>query len=116
MSGIHFMDAVSPAVILAYGVGCIGCQLSGMATGASKIYPRNSWLSFAPDWVWGYTYPNNVLSSGIPIEGCTGKYCNVLANLSFRPRFMKYLGNLRHPLSIRTRIQRPGVMFSAYLI
>ncbi|MGB0645795.1 MAG: prolipoprotein diacylglyceryl transferase [Bradymonadia bacterium] len=120
MSGIHFMDAVSPAVILAYGVGRIGCQLSGDGDwGIENLAKKPDWLSFAPDWVWGYTYPNNVLSSGIPIEGCTGKYCNVLANPVFpTPLYEVLMAVTIFAIlwSIRKRIHRPGVMFSAYLI
>ncbi|HEX6915440.1 MAG TPA: prolipoprotein diacylglyceryl transferase family protein [Chitinophagaceae bacterium] len=33
------------------------------------------WL---PDWLLAYNYPNNVISSGVPLPDCAGKYCNVL--------------------------------------
>ena len=120
MSGIHFMDSVSPAVILAYGVGRIGCQLSGDGDwGIENLAPKPEWMSFLPDWFWGYTYPNNVLSSGIPIEGCVGKYCNVLPN----PVYPTPLYEIMMALTIfailwiiRKRLVKPGVMLSVYLI
>jgi prolipoprotein diacylglyceryltransferase len=120
MSGIHFMDAVSPAVILAYGVGRIGCQLSGDGDwGVENLAPKPDWMSVLPDWFWGYTYPNNVLSSGVPIEGCIGKYCNVLPN----PVFPTPLYEILMALTIfgilwiiRKRLVNPGVMLSVYLI
>jgi len=31
-----------------------------------------------PDWLFAMNFPHNVINEGIPIEGCTGKYCAML--------------------------------------
>lgn len=71
---LPFADSVAPALILAYGVGRIGCQVAGDGDwGTTNPAPNPfSWL---PDWMWSYDYPHNVLSEGVPIEGCVGEYC-----------------------------------------
>ena len=57
----HMMDAAAPGLILAYGVGRIGCQISGDGDwGIANVNPKPEWLSWLPDWLWAYEYPNNV--------------------------------------------------------
>ncbi|MBV9988138.1 MAG: prolipoprotein diacylglyceryl transferase [Chitinophagaceae bacterium] len=74
---IHLADAMAPALMLAYAIGRIGCQVSGDGDwGIPNIRPKPfSWL---PDWMWAYRYPHNVISEGVPIRGCVGQYCNQL--------------------------------------
>ncbi|HZH02013.1 MAG TPA: prolipoprotein diacylglyceryl transferase family protein, partial [Flavisolibacter sp.] len=73
----HLADGVAPALMLAYAIGRIGCQVSGDGDwGIVNNNPKPfSWL---PDWMWAFKYPNNVNEAGVPIPGCVGKYCNVL--------------------------------------
>ena len=77
--GFHIrtaFDAFAPALILAYAVGRIGCQMAGDGDwGIVNQDPMPEWLSFLPEWIWAYDYPHNVAMDGVPIEGCTGKYC-----------------------------------------
>jgi phosphatidylglycerol:prolipoprotein diacylglycerol transferase len=35
-------------------------------------------LGFLPNWFFAYNYPHNVNDVGVPIPGCTGRYCNQL--------------------------------------
>jgi phosphatidylglycerol:prolipoprotein diacylglycerol transferase len=74
---IHLADAMAPALMLAYAIGRIGCQVSGDGDwGIPNIRPKPfSWL---PDWMWAYRYPHNVISEGVPMRGCIGQYCNQL--------------------------------------
>ncbi|MFK7970158.1 MAG: prolipoprotein diacylglyceryl transferase [Bacteroidia bacterium] len=59
---LPFLDVTSMSVILAYGVGRIGCQMSGDGDwGEINNAVKPDWLSWAPDWFWSYDYPNNVL-------------------------------------------------------
>lgn len=76
---IHLADAMAPTMMLAYALGRIGCQVSGDGDwGIVNNNPKPfSWL---PDWLWAYHYPHNVINEGIPINGCTGPYCNQLAS------------------------------------
>ena len=77
----HLIDSAAPGLMLAYGVGRIGCQMSGDGDwGIENLSPKPEWMSFLPDWMWSYNFPNNVINAGVPIEGCTGKFCMQLAN------------------------------------
>ncbi|MEP7171301.1 MAG: prolipoprotein diacylglyceryl transferase family protein, partial [Bacteroidota bacterium] len=67
----HFIDSNATGLMLAYGTGRLGCQISGDGDwGITNLHPKPSWLSFLPDWAWAYNYPHNVNSVGIPIPGC----------------------------------------------
>ncbi len=104
----HLCDAAAPAIMLAYGLGRLGCQFSGdgdwgiyntayvtQADGAlraavpadahyiteiTKGTPGVSYLapSGVPRWLVAMNYPHNVGYEGMPISGCKGEYCNVL--------------------------------------
>lgn len=53
-------DAIAPGLMLGYGIGRIGCQLSGDGDWgiASNIAAKPGFL---PDWLWAETYSNNIL-------------------------------------------------------
>ncbi|MGB3801940.1 MAG: prolipoprotein diacylglyceryl transferase family protein [Lewinella sp.] len=112
------MDAVAPALIVAYGVGRIGCQLSGDGDWGDAIAAiPDGW--FLPDWLYGFDYPNNVLSRGVPIEGCTDLYCNVLPELHYPTPVYEtlmafaiggILWAIRKPLTVY-----PAMLFCIYL-
>ncbi|MFI5196025.1 MAG: prolipoprotein diacylglyceryl transferase [Chitinophagales bacterium] len=104
----HLCDAAAPGIMLAYGIGRLGCQLSG--DGDWGIY-NTAYLSDPegtlraatttdtqhslqmiggapytffpapaglPQWLFGMNYPHNVGNKGTHIQGCVGEYCNVL--------------------------------------
>lgn len=114
----HLTDATAPALMLAYGIGRIGCHISGDGDwGIPNTNPKPfNWL---PDWAWAYTYPNNVISAGIPIPGCEGQYCSQLPVPVYPTAFFETLmclflfGVLWF---FRKKIQIPGRMFALYLI
>ncbi|MDX5320343.1 MAG: prolipoprotein diacylglyceryl transferase [Bacteroidota bacterium] len=116
----HMLDIGAPAMMLAYGVGRIGCQVSGDGDwGIVNTSAKPGWLSWAPDWFWSYTYPNNVLKEGVPIDGCVGEYCYQLAEGVYPTPLYEAIVciSLFFLLwALRTRIQIPGVLFSTYLI
>jgi phosphatidylglycerol:prolipoprotein diacylglycerol transferase len=63
---VHLVDSAAPGLILAYGVGRIGCHLAGDGDwGISNTSAMPEWLAFMPEWIWAYDYPNNVLSEGV---------------------------------------------------
>lgn len=117
---IHMLDIAGPGMMLAYAVGRIGCQLSGDGDwGIENLAPKPSWLSWAPDWVWSFKYPHNVVNEGVPIPGCVGNYCNELPFPVFpTPFYEVVMGLLIFGLlwSLRHRIKAPGLMWSIYLI
>lgn len=104
----HMCDAAAPAIMLAYGIGRLGCQFAGdgdwgiyntayvtqangdlrAASPADAQYIKDmigktpgvscTAPSGVPRWLVAMNYPHNVGYEGRPIEGCTGEYCNVL--------------------------------------
>lgn len=75
---LYGADAAAPGVMLAYGIGRMGCHVAGDGDwGIVNNAPAPSWI---PQWLWSYDYPNNVNGVGVPItEGtCFPGYCTVL--------------------------------------
>ncbi|MBL0910756.1 MAG: prolipoprotein diacylglyceryl transferase [Bacteroidia bacterium] len=161
---MHIADCVAPGLILAYGLGRLGCQLAGdgdwgvvnsayryvPATGTYVQVPPDSIqndikahaayytvafgsvdqvpytyfekpaaLSFLPDWMFASVYPHNVNNDGIPIENCQGEYCNRLPiPVIPTPIYEIFMGLLIFAglWFFRKKLDRPGLMFSVYLI
>jgi prolipoprotein diacylglyceryl transferase len=115
----HLIDACAPSLMLAYGVGRIGCQMAGDGDwGIDNLSAKPSWF-FLPDWAWAYKYPHNVNSVGIPIPDCIGKYCAVLENPVFPTPLWEAITCIALFFvlwSLRKKITTPGVMFCVYLI
>lgn len=63
-----FADAALPTVLLAYGIGRIGCHLAGDGDWGipANLSAQPSWI---PDWLWAETYPNNILKVSLPETG-----------------------------------------------
>jgi len=115
---LHMLDIGGPGMMLAYSVGRIGCHMSGDGDwGIPNLNPKPfTWL---PDWLWAYTYPNNVAGEGVPIPGCTGKFCNVLAEPVYPTPIYEVIVCFILFLilwKIRDRIKLPGMMFGIYLM
>lgn len=111
---IHMADIGSPGMMLAYGIGRIGCQLSG--DGDWGIVNRHVKPGWIPQWAWASTYPHNAIEAGIYIPGCnchqlaagvypTPLYEAVICILLFLFMWM-----------IRKRLKMPGAMFFLFLI
>jgi len=120
---LHLIDAAGPALMLAYGVGRIGCQLSGDGDwGVNNLAAKPDWMRFLPDWMWSYNFPHNVINSGIPMEDCGAKfwepYCYELANPVWPTAFYEVVMCLlifSFLWVIRKRIRIPGMLFCIYL-
>lgn len=115
---LHMLDVGGPGMMLAYGIGRIGCHMSGDGDwGIDNLNPKPvSWL---PDWLWGYTYPNNVAGEGNPIAGCVGRFCNELPNPVYPTPLYEVIAALLifwFLWSIRKKITIPGMMFGIYLM
>ncbi len=77
-------DAIAPGLMMAYGVGRIGCQLSGDGDWgiAANVAAKPDWL---PMWLWAESYPNNILNidlSSVPVYP-TPIYELVMASILF---------------------------------
>ena len=114
------IDAAAPAIILAYAIGRLGCQLSGDGCwGVVNLQPKPEWLSFLPDWMWAFRFPHNVINEGVPIPGCAGEHCHILSQPVFPSSFYEtMLGLLIFGIlwMIRKRVLIPGYIFCLYLI
>lgn len=117
---IHMLDIAGPGMMLAYAVGRIGCHLSGDGDwGIVNMAPKPSWLSWAPDWLWAFKYPHNVVNEGVPIPGCVGAFCNELPMPVFpTPLYEVIMGLIIFGIlwMLRHQIKTPGLMWSIYLI
>jgi len=113
-------DSFAPGLMLAYGIGRIGCQVAGDGDwGIVNTLTKPNWLSFLPDWMWSYNYPHNIINAGIPIPGCRGEHCMVLPQGVFpTPLYETTMAVIIFIIlwSIRKKIKVPGVLFSIYLI
>lgn len=113
-------DAVAPGLLLAYAVGRIGCQLSGDGCwGIPNPEPKPEWLAFLPDWMWGFTFPHNVIKEGVPILGCDGEFCYELGQPVFPTSFYETTLSLVFFIilwNLRKKTGIPGMLASIYLI
>tara|TARA_B110000908_G_scaffold161471_1_gene205847 strand:+ start:44577 stop:45743 length:1167 start_codon:yes stop_codon:yes gene_type:complete len=116
----YLCDAAAPSLMLAYGIGRMGCHFSGDGDwGVNNLALKPEWMSFLPDWMWAYSYPNNVLNAGVPIEGCIGNYCNQLPIPVFPTAFYEIIMALSlfaFLWTIRKRIKVPGMLFGIYMM
>ena len=120
---LHLIDAAAPALMLAYGIGRIGCQMSGDGDwGIDNLAPKPEWMAYLPDWMWSYTFPHNVIRSGIPMEDCGTQfwqpYCYQLANPVWPTAFYEVVMCLlifSFLWAIRKQIRIPGILFCIYL-
>lgn len=100
------LDAVAPAMALGYGIGRLGCQLSGDGDWgvAAILASKPGWL---PTWLWAETYDHNVVGVVLAAPGVypTPLYEVLMALASFA-----ILWSLRrHPF-------RSGWLFALYLV
>lgn len=115
---VPVLDAVAPSLIIAYGVGRVGCQLSGDGDWGIVAKAIPDWW-FLPDWIWRFDFPHNVLGRGEKIPGCDLEYCTQLAEAVYPTSIYEILmaftiGGLLWALRKRlTAI--PGLLFAIYL-
>lgn len=117
---VHMLDVGGPGMMLAYAVGRMGCHMSGDGDwGIENYNTKPAWLNWAPDWVWSFKFPHNVINEGVPIPGCVGRYCHELPVAVYPTSLYEFLGGLilfALLWSLRTKIKPAGMMFSLYLI
>jgi phosphatidylglycerol---prolipoprotein diacylglyceryl transferase len=117
---LHLTDAVAPGLILAYGIGRIGCQVSGDGDwGIPNLLNKPNWLSWLPDSLWSNNFAHNIINEGTLIPGCEGDFCHQLVPGVFPTPIYEtvmaaaifgFLWYMRKKTSI------PGVITALYLI
>ena len=80
---LTMLDIGGPGMMLSYGIGRIGCQMSGDGDwGIDNLSPKPHWLSWAPDWMWAFKFPHNVNDVGD--EHTRLVWANIAMNYQFR--------------------------------
>ena len=117
---LTMLDIGGPGMMLSYGIGRIGCQMSGDGDwGIDNLSPKPHWLSWMPDWMWAFRFPHNVNEVGEKIPGCFGRFCNVLSQPVYPTSFYESIICILlffFLWSIRDRIKTPGIMFGIYMV
>jgi len=128
MAVLPSMDAAAPGLMLAYGIGRLGCQVAGDGDwGIANTAPKPGWI---PQWLWSYDYPNNVNAvlgphrggySGVPITDgtCFEGYCTHLVPGVFPTPLYEVIMCLALFGALwwlRKRLLIPGMLFAVYLI
>lgn len=114
----HLADSFAPALILAYGIGRMGCHFSGDGDWGIASNMANKPVFF-PEWLWGYSFPHNVIQAGEYIEGCVGRYCYELPSPVYPTSLYEAIFGVIAFLflwNIKDYIKIPGVLFCIYLV
>ncbi len=162
----HLVDSFGPAMMLAYAIGRMGCQLAGdgdwgivnsayiadeqgkavlaqpgqyeaeaaryldyyqrslngvveVNAPADILHKPYEAPSFLPTWMVAYTYPNNVLSDGVPLPDCEGQWCNRLPIPVYPTPFYEIVVGLLFfgiLWALRKRFHIAGMLFGVYLM
>lgn len=129
-NGIHWrkmLDVGGPAMMFAYALGRMGCHLSGDGDwGIVNTVQKPGWLNWAPDWLWAYNYPNNVLQQCNPYTGAEALLypCNwaetpyLIASVFPTPLYEAIAGMLLFGVLwwLRKKINLAGSLFAIYMI
>ncbi|NQX98830.1 MAG: prolipoprotein diacylglyceryl transferase [Flavobacteriales bacterium] len=121
LSMIHVFDACAPGLMLAYGVGRIGCQLSGDGDwGVPNYNEMPEIISFLPDWMWSFDYYGNINgtdlgAAGRPMMSDGYAYEGNAWPTPFYETIMAFI--IAGILWVsRKKIKAPGVILSMYLM
>jgi len=113
--GVHIgalFDCIAPAVMLAYGVGRIGCYLAGDGDWGvcSSLADKPAWI---PGFLWSETFPNNYLGIDILAQcgpGYDGVYPTMLYEFAMGVILAGVLWSVRkHPF-------KHGWLFMMYFV
>ncbi|MBL4593882.1 MAG: prolipoprotein diacylglyceryl transferase [Flavobacteriales bacterium] len=121
LSLIHVFDACAPAMMLGYGIGRIGCQLSGDGDwGMPNYNEMPAIISFLPDWMWSFDYYGNISGTdlgalGRPMMSDGFMYEGNAWPTPFYETVMAFIITGVLWLS-RKKIKIPGIILSMYLI
>ncbi len=128
---LHVMDACAPGLLLAYGVGRLGCHVAGDGDwGIVNLASQPGWLSWLPDWMWAYDYPNNVNQVFNPYIAGTPEFFMTQIQHSWETTGRLVAPVFPTPLyetlinvafffilwSQRKKFTTPGLLFSVYLV
>jgi prolipoprotein diacylglyceryl transferase len=118
---LHVADSVAPGLMLAYGIGRLGCHFSGDGDwGIPSVLPQPSAVAWLPSWFWAYDYPNNVIGSGVRMAsgGYPGYGMHLVPPVYPTPLYESLAAFALFGVlwAIRKHIQRSLVIFGAYML
>lgn len=118
---VHVADAVAPGLMLAYGIGRLGCHFSGDGDwGIPSTSPAPAALAWLPHGFWSYDYPNNVIGSGVRMAegGFPGYGTHLVPPVFPTPLYESLSAFVLFAVlwSLRKHITRPLVMFGLYMM
>jgi prolipoprotein diacylglyceryl transferase len=117
---VHVADSVAPGLMLAYGIGRLGCHFSGDGDwGIPSTSPPPAALSWLPQWFWSYDYPNNVINSGVHMAGGYQGYSTHLVPPVYPTPLYESLAAFAIFAvlwNLRKHITRPLVLFGVYMM
>jgi phosphatidylglycerol:prolipoprotein diacylglycerol transferase len=117
---LDMLDIGGPGMMLSYGIGRVGCQMSGDGDwGVNNYAPKPHWFSWAPDWMWAFRFPHNVNNEGVTIPGCVGKFCHELPVPVFPTSFYESVVCILlffFLWAIRDKIKPAGMFFGIYMV
>lgn len=123
---LQMLDSGGPAMMLSYGIGRFGCHFSGDGDwGLANVHPKP--MNWLPDWLWSYTYPNNVLGNldyvpegMVQIPGQTGPFSYELMVPVYPTPLYEALMALGLFFILwkvlRKRVTVPGNLFAWYMV
>ncbi len=127
---MKFLDAAAPGLVLALGIGRLGCHFSGDGDWGIQAAEQPSWW-FLPDWLWSWDYPRNVnegrtgvqegmvAPTPLPID-CDG--CKYRWKIGYEVyptsiyEFFMFSGIFAFLWSIRKKALVPGTIFFLYMV
>lgn len=116
----HVCDAVAPGLMLAYGIGRLGCQLSGDGDWGIVSAGTPAGFGWLPDWFWAFDYPNNVLGAGVPMPsgGYPGYGTHLVPAVYPTPLYESLAAFALFGVlwALRTRFEKPLVLFAIYMM
>ena len=100
------LDIGAPGMMLAYGVGRMGCHFSGDGDwGIENLAPKPNGFGWLPDWAWAYKYEGNV--HGMILENPV--WPTSVYEIAMALTIFAILWAIRKKFA-------PGVLFSIYFI
>jgi prolipoprotein diacylglyceryl transferase len=116
----HVIDCSAPAIMIGYAIGRLGCHFSGDGCwGIVNTLQQPQWLVWLPEWLWASDFPHNVINHGVPISGCLGPNCMMLADPVFPTSLYESIisfVSLGFLWIMRLRIKAPVALFGLFLI
>ncbi len=127
---MKFLDTAAPGLVLALGIGRLGCHFSGDGDWGIQAAPQPDWW-FLPDWLWSWDYPRNVnegrtgvqegmvAPTPLPVD-CDG--CKYRWKLGYEVyptsiyEFFLFSGIFGFLWSIRKKVTIPGTIFFLYMV